>query len=133
MATLSTPSSAFNSVKVNVRLCGSVPRKELETLSLTKCIPPSVLFSRTPNTNSYLKGRDDNSSSCDKIEESPVGSQPNYTSHEERKLYRHALPRLALPEFEAPSWAVPATGESRLEVSTKSRRASSFFDGFFLN
>ena len=130
MATLTAPSSsAFNTVKVNVRLCGSVPRQELESLSLSKCVPQCVLSSRTLNTNSYLSGRDGDSSTSThhKIEDekmaSQLSSQLSGVEQQNHYHYRNA----PSPEFEAPAWAVPANGESRLEVSMEFVPLHAFF------
>lgn len=131
MATLTAPSSsAFNTVKVNVRLCGSVPRQELESLSLSKCVPQCVLSSRTLNTNSYLSGRDGDSSTSShrKIEDekmaSQLSSQLSGVEQQNHYHYRNA----PSPEFEAPAWAVPANGESRLEPITDTQMRQSSVD-----
>lgn len=121
MATLAAPSpSAFSSVKVNVRLCGSVPRQELSELTITK---PAPLSSRTLNTNSYLAGKygDSFNSTHHMIEDEKAAQQlcTQLSNIDERQQHTGPL-RPSLPEFEAPVWAVPASGESRLEVSMES-------------
>ena len=42
--------SAFSSVKVNVSLCGSVPRDEIQRLSLVSCAPLVLQSSSELNT-----------------------------------------------------------------------------------
>jgi hypothetical protein len=77
--------SPFAHVRVNVRLCGSIPRTEMD--------------------NAYLK-------------------QPLQTQQPHREISSHDLMShlqaqdytgSRLPTFEPPSWAVPASGEVRLE------------------
>jgi hypothetical protein len=118
MATIAdSTSSAFRTVRVNVRLCGSVPRQELESLSITK---PAPLSSRTLNTNSYLAGKygDETLSTHHPIEDEKtcIGQQ---LCAQLATMETHHRPnnssRQSLPEFDAPTWAVPGTGESRLE------------------
>mmetsp|Transcript_4081 Transcript_4081/g.11825 ORF Transcript_4081/g.11825 Transcript_4081/m.11825 type:complete len:347 (-) Transcript_4081:91-1131(-) len=115
MATLTSPSSAFSAVKVNVKLCGSVPRQELESLSLSRA---AVLASRSPNTNSCLVERDGNLP-CPVQEDDTMclASQlfTQLSNVEEKTNPRSGPLRPSAPEFEAPNWAVPAPGESRLE------------------
>eukprot|EP00934_Nitzschia_sp_Nitz4_P007294 Nitzschia sp. Nitz4//scaffold36_size144017//98549//99580//NITZ4_003105-RA/size144017-processed-gene-0.86-mRNA-1//-1//CDS//3329549513//7284//frame0 len=113
MATTVTanPTSAFSAVKVNIRLCGSVPRQEMDALSLTKCA--SVLSNRSLNTNSYLSTRcgDSQVSKSQFLVSKELSSQLNSV----RSKLEGIPQRSAAPEFEAPTWAVPATGEARLE------------------
>lgn len=120
MATLTTSSSAFSAVKVNVRLCGSVPRTELESLAISRNAPPRVLASRTPNTNSNALSQNSdflNSSLCPfKEEKAFVAAQLcKQLLINDDLQNQHILNRPSFPEFEAPTWAVPASGESRLE------------------
>lgn len=117
MATLTASSSAFSAVKVNVRLCGSVPRTELESLAISRSAPPRVLASRTPNTNAYAHSSDLlNSSLCSlKEEKSFVASQLCKQLLNKDDSQNRVVNRPSFPEFEAPTWAVPASGESRLE------------------
>jgi hypothetical protein len=139
MATLMAPSSSFNPVKVDVRLCGSVPRQELEALSLRKFTPQPNLPSRTPNTNPYLVERDGDFSfsSHHTIEDEKMAMQLSSQLSNQEEMhhyhYRNATSRPSLPEFEAPTWAVPAMGESRLEVSMELGPLHAFFSRSFRN
>ena len=129
MATLTASSSAFSAVKVNVRLCGSVPRTELESLAISRSAPPRVLASRTPNTNAYAHSSDLlNSSLCSlKEEKSFVASQLCKQLLNKDDSQNRVVNRPSFPEFEAPTWAVPASGESRLEVSMEESPSKSPF------
>ena len=107
-------SSALSPVKVNVRLCGSVPRQEMEALSLTKCAP---LMLRSPNTsnsntNTYMRKPQPKVVEDETDVALQLCSQLCSMSQQPQ-----TQPKRAAPTFEAPSWAVPANGESRLEVS----------------
>lgn len=120
MASLTAPSSsAFNAVTVNVKLCGSVPREEIQSLS-----SDPTFSSRTPHTNSYFAGRDGDSSSSQLmvIEDedtmaSQLCSQLSHVGQQQQHQSMSSSCRPSGPQFEAPTWAVPAVGESRLEVS----------------
>lgn len=127
--TLSSPSSAFGTVRVNVSLCGSVPRRELESLSLTSGRSSNVLSSRTLNTNSYLLEKNRDAPTSTQPKKSCIASELcSYLSNmREDHVHRTGPQRPSSLEFEAPSWAVPARGDSRLEVrrSMPSLRVSS--------
>lgn len=117
----STTSSAFCSVKVNVRLCGSVPRDEIDRMSLVNCAPLMLQSSQT------LK----NTTQCPEYNapsQSPREQQQSNMTLDEgdrvaaelctqlSNLQHQSSPtRIASPTYEAPGWAVPANGEARLE------------------
>jgi hypothetical protein len=130
MATATQPTSPPLSVKVNVRLCGSVPRQEMEALSLTKCAQLVLQSSHELHTSSYLAEHNASlhdlaglGSTVHTIEDkdsvaSQVCSQLcNMQRQQQYSQPAFAEPRRVSPTFEAPTWAVPARGESRLEVS----------------
>jgi len=99
------------SVKVNVRLCGSVPRNEMESMSLTQCAPSAP--SHGLCQGSY--------SGCSSLRPSPRTTEGSLRSELCAQLssmqgLSSLPPRAAAPSYEAPTWAVPAPGEARLEV-----------------
>ncbi|CAJ1959840.1 unnamed protein product [Cylindrotheca closterium] len=102
-------STTFNTCKVNVKLCGSIPRDE--NLSLVQCAP---LMLPSGPMNTYLSRSSRNSESsldCMSIDEGQnVASQlcSQLSSLEKQR----SQPR---NEYDAPGWAVPACGEARLE------------------
>jgi len=116
--------SPLNTVKVNVRLCGSIPRKEMEALSLNKSEPLVLHSSHEPNTSSYL-GKADSHQAHDslclkqRIMEEDVAlklcSQLSEMRGKQPDQQVTGLKRRVTPTFEAPTWAVPANGEARLE------------------
>lgn len=132
MATVAASSpSQLSSVRVNVRLCGSIPREEMETLSLTKCAPHVLRTLNGLNTSSYLAGTNGSSDDCVSMVSSTLhtigDNTNNMGSHLCSQLSKvqesESLPvsstmpqRRITPSFEPPSWAVPASGEARLEV-----------------
>jgi hypothetical protein len=77
--------SPFAQVKVNVRLCGSIPRTEMD--------------------NFYLKKQQQTQQQRLAIPSSDTISHPQEQPYSNSRL----------PTFEPPSWAVPAAGEARLE------------------
>lgn len=100
--------STFNTCKVNVKLCGSIPRDE--NISLVQCAP--LMLPSGPLSTSYL-------------------SQPSRTSQQEgmaiddgENVAAQLCSQLcslekqqtrSRNEYDAPGWAVPACGEARLE------------------
>ena len=117
--TLSTTTLAFGTVKVNVRLCGAVPRRELESLSLTNGLPANVLSSRTLNTHSYLTEKNRETTNLIQPKKSCIASELGsfLSNMDDSPWHRSGHCRPGSSDFEAPAWAVPAPGESRLEVS----------------
>lgn len=115
-------------VKVNVRLCGSIPRLALsEKLGLY--VPPSVqslpMFPSSPskqgNSSMFrLDGNKDENDAATKLC-SDLCSIRRQQQHESSQPQHNFYPvtttssRPMRPSYEAPSWAVPAKGESRLE------------------
>jgi hypothetical protein len=97
----------LNPVKVNIRLCGSIPREEMGSFSVIKTTPFELDDCSSPHTIE--------SKNCNM--ESLLCSQLSKMQQQET----HTIPLPALRQvsasFEAPSWAVPASGEARLEVS----------------
>jgi len=131
MATLT--SSALTPVRVNVRLCGSVPRQEMSSLSLNgdQSAPSVMRTSNDLNKHSPSSDLKNNGSSesWDSLEGSThhtiedtncvaallCSQLSNMQHHEEQPQAMQPLQRRITPTFEPPTWAVPATGESRLE------------------
>lgn len=124
--TTASPSitSPLSTVKVNVRLCGSIPRQELEALSLTKCAPNVLRSSHELNTSSYFaengsrEVREVPHSTHHTIEDDmalQLCSQLCDMHHRQQQQQVIASQRRVTPTFEAPTWAVPAQGEARLE------------------
>lgn len=133
MATLT--SSPLTPVRVNVRLCGSVPRQEMSLLSLNShqgaplVMPTSNDLSKQ-SSSSDLKNNV-SSESWDSLESSTLhtiddtncvaallcSQLSKMQHHEQEPQALQPLQHRLSPTFEPPTWAVPATGESRLEVS----------------
>jgi hypothetical protein len=127
MATATAPTlSPLPSVKVNIRLCGSIPRQEIEGISLTKCAPLVLLSSQERNTSPDVLRRSTHFTIEDNNNDDKNCVATQLCSHlcsmqqqrqQQQPQTATAPQRLVLPEFEAPTWAVPARGEARLEVS----------------
>jgi hypothetical protein len=109
MATAIAPSfiagSPLSQVKVNVRLCGSIPRQEMEALSLKQYHSRLHAAANTIDSDSVAD---------------VLCSQLSLMQHQQQRQPQSSIPQQRLPPtYEPPSWAVPADGEARLEVSTK--------------
>lgn len=99
--------SSFNSCKVNVKLCGSIPRNE--NLSLVQCAP--LMIPSGPMSTSYLSQPSRTSQDNMAIDEGEnVAAQlcSQLCSLEKQRTNSRN-------EYDAPGWAVPACGEARLE------------------
>jgi len=104
--------SAYNSCKVNVKLCGSIPREE--NLSLLR-IAPLVLPSG-PINSSYLSQSRHSSRTIQSQNGMAVDEGENVAAQLCAQLC--SLEKQQSPsrnEYDAPGWAVPACGEARLE------------------
>jgi len=105
-------SSAYNSCKVNVKLCGSIPREE--NLSLLGCAP--LVLPSGPINSSYLS-QSNHTSRTNKSQDAmhfDVGQ--NVAAQLCAQLCSLEKQRsVSRKEYEAPGWAVPACGEARLE------------------
>lgn len=90
----------FTQVKVNVRLCGSIPRTEMDSLCLKQQQSTAVPTSMH----------------CDTVAQQLCSQLSNFQQQQEQQHNQqlHSAPS-RLPTFEPPSWAVPAGGEARLE------------------
>lgn len=127
------PTQAFtNGVKVNVRLCGSVPRMALSMMNNQQ-----QPFNRSQNADAVLPAMPPLSSMkgqgcatkqlCSRLDiiqqeeqrnNAPKQQlQPLNQSQHQQKFSQGTLNhcRRPSPTYEAPSWAVPASGEARLE------------------
>ena len=99
--------STFNTCKVNVKLCGSIPRDE--NLSLVQCAP--LMIPSGPMNTSYLSQPSRTSQDSMAIDEGEnVAAQlcSQLCSLEKQQTNSRN-------EYDAPGWAVPACGEARLE------------------
>lgn len=105
-----------------MRLCGSVPRDEIEHLSLVNCGPlmlaslQSELQSRSCMEHSSPLQTRDSQDSMSIDYDDRVGAQ--LCSQLWSLQQDQAMPfssSIASPTYEAPGWAVPASGEARLE------------------
>jgi hypothetical protein len=85
-------SSHFTQVKVNVRLCGSIPRTEMDSVYRQQS-------QQQQNADSVAKQL------CSQL-----------STFQQQQQHSLSAPT-GLPTFEPPSWAVPASGEARLEVN----------------
>ena len=132
MTTSVIPShTTHNQVKVNVRLCGSIPRLAMSTQQEHLCLPQSLrtlpLFpaaSDQENSSPYRSSKDD-SVAASKLQSDLCNLQQQQSSSNQETQPQHnfypgtttsSRPR-SLNTYEAPTWAVPASGEARLEVS----------------
>ena len=125
-------------VKVNVRLCGSIPRLALsmqdESLNVPLSLRSLPLFpSSTSNQASSSLFRIDDTKKVNEAAnklcsdlwnmqqlQQQESSQPNKSTQPQHNFYPGTVSssRQRSPTtYEAPSWAVPASGEARLEVS----------------
>lgn len=138
-------------VKVNVRLCGSIPRQEMESLTLKQQQlqqnrPSDEVHSQYMSSATSLKAssiRDSMSLLTSALhqhqEAEEEGTRLGPLSSSSSFPPQHSVPAALNrkpPTFEAPSWAVPASGETRLEVCcfpvlTCSRGASLFCHRIF--
>lgn len=123
-------SSTCNPVKVNVRLCGSVPRDEIERLSLVSCAP-LVLQSSSRQLNTSRSCLDRNNllpkttdavaqdssriDKCDRVAAQLCSQLCDLQQHSLSSSSLMPPQRTVSPTYEAPGWAVPANGEARLE------------------
>jgi len=130
---------AYTNMKVNVRLCGSIPRVDLSPLmqqnqnqhpykannvtgSLNACslLPeiPASYSARTKENGSVAQQL------CSQLH--TIQQQQELSHHRKKEPINQAQhsnfhsqeatpPRRQSPTYEAPSWAVPASGEARLE------------------
>jgi hypothetical protein len=110
---VSPSASPLSPAKINVRLCGSMPRQEMESLSLLKCAQ-FVLQSESKPFTMAMKP------TVHTIEDKDcVASQLcHHLMSMRQQPENQSLSNANVPTFEAPSWAVTAQGESRLEVRT---------------
>jgi hypothetical protein len=105
---VSPSSSPLSPAKINVRLCGSVPRQEMECLSMCKR-PPFVLQSEIKPFTMKMKP------TVHTIEDKDCVASQLCHQLTSMRQQQESQSSSSAPTFEAPSWAVPAQGESRLE------------------
>ncbi|CAB9520403.1 Protein phosphatase 1 regulatory subunit 8 [Seminavis robusta] len=112
-----TPAAPLSPVRVDVRLCGSIPRSDMVTklgLRGAPC-PLSILTSADLNASQLAETNACDSSTLLKssISEGPVG---RFVAAQQRPMARiQSDLGPPAPVYEPPSWAVPARGEARLE------------------
>jgi len=131
-ATVLPSQTTQSQVKVNVRLCGSIPRLALsESLNIPPSLQTLPLFPSTSKQNNSTMFRvdvnkNDENEAANKLRtdlynircQQQVSSQPNQTSQPQHNFYPGTTTSsrpLRPTTYEAPSWAVPARGEARLE------------------
>lgn len=115
--------------KVNIRLCGSIPRLALSQPE-SVYVPPSLhslpVFPSSSNEENSslfrLGGIDAANKLCGELysirqQQQQEHSQANQTSQPQHNFYPGTTTssRPLRPSYEAPAWAVPARGEARLE------------------
>ena len=98
--------TSLSHVRVNVRLCGSIPRTEMDAESL-KHQQQQYLSQPPPLESSSSTMMTDNDSIAQQL-----CSQLSNIQQQQQQAPATAS---RLPTFEPPSWAVPASGEARLE------------------
>lgn len=126
--TSTTTSATVSSVKVNVKLCGSVPRDEIEGLTLVNCAPLVLQSSSSQQnasrsclnrTSSYLSNTTNNQDpTTNSVEDGDrVAAElcSQLCSFQQQPSQPIITDRRVSPTYEAPGWAVPACGEARLE------------------
>jgi hypothetical protein len=135
MSTAAVPhihlAKAYPKVKVNVRLCGSIPRVDLSSLMQHQhdSHPETPSSSSNTTQNQYNEGDCVVQKLCSHLY--TMQHQQQQQQQEEQAQHKLIQPqhifyneegispplRRQSPTYEAPSWAVPASGEARLEVS----------------
>jgi len=129
--------NAYTKVKVNVRLCGSIPRVDLSSLMQQE----QQQLQETPNRpqnadsksnslpeipSSYLFKTKEEDCVAQKLRSHLFTMQQEQAQQTKKPVrqpqhnfYSQGISpsRRQSPTYEAPSWAVPASGEARLEVS----------------
>jgi len=135
MTTSILPSHPTQSqVKVNVRLCGSIPRLALSMEQESLNIPPSLrslpMFPSSSDkgssslfeVDSSKKEQNDaanklRSKLCNMQQQQQQHAQVNRSTEPQHNFFPGTTSSSARsrPTYEAPSWAVPARGEARLE------------------
>lgn len=107
-----SPNNSPTSVRVNVSLCGSIPRKEMAVALKSSCAPllnlsPSDLNSSFISSNGPCY--DDSSVLL------PLKGLLGVVSRNSKIVLNRDENVLQQLNYEPPSWAVPACGEARLE------------------
>ena len=140
MTTAVAPAHPLSSqVKVNVRLCGSIPRQEMELMKQRQLQqqliheqnrPSNEIHSQYMSSTASLNASHVHDSlsllstalhqQCAEDEDTRLGLGPASSS----SVTATIAPRKP-PTFEAPTWAVPARGETRLEVRIDNNSLSS--------
>jgi len=132
--------NAYTKVKVNVRLCGSIPRVDLSSLMQQEQQQLQGSPNRPQNTDSnsnslpeipssYLFKTKEEDCVAQKLRSHLFTMQQQEQAQQTKEPVRQPQhnfysqgttpSRRQSPTYEAPSWAVPASGEARLEVRMK--------------
>lgn len=117
------PPSLTSAVRVNIRLCGSVPRDELESLSLGKrdshhdlCPTESLNGEQFPSGSGHCFDNAWDHTGRLSVQLSAKLSSVQSGQHlDSAGSLRFPPSHRTCPSFDPPSWAVPAQGEARLE------------------
>lgn len=120
MATTVAPSynagSPLSQVTVNVRLCGSIPRQEMESLTLKQHHYQSSKLSDRHAAISLAVNTIERDSAAGLL-----CSQLSIMQQQQHPQATSTLQSRSPPTYEPPTWAVPSRGEARLEVRTKEK------------
>ena len=100
--------SALPHIQVNVRLCGSIPRVDLSSQYTEEDCVVQKLCSHL-YTMQHQQQQQEEQAQHKLI-------QPQHIFYNKEGISPPSSRRQS-PTYEAPSWAVPASGEARLEVS----------------
>ena len=132
-ASVLTSCATQTQVKVNVRLCGSIPRLALsmmqqETVNVPSSLRSLPLFPSDNNEESSplneLDGsKKDEIGAAKQLRTKLFGMQKTQLSTQPQHHFYPGTTTSSIRRppttYEAPSWAVPANGEARLEVSVE--------------
>lgn len=113
MVTTHIQHDAEKAMSVNVALCGSIPRAHLtKGLGAAGQLAPALHPDKQTDCKRY---------GSDNI--TLLKARPSLQVPQNNENLRPSLPerQMLAHAFEAPSWAVPASGEARLEVRTATR------------
>lgn len=111
---ISSPSSAttLSPVRVDVRLCGSIPRSAMaDQLGLQGAPCPLSDLTSSDLNASYLAVANGSSGEWSTLKPSHGLASLVSQNHSMERIHQQAPP----PLYEPPTWAVPARGEARLE------------------
>lgn len=111
MVTTQIHQDSNKTMSVNVALCGSIPRANLVKASGGPCSLSSLMTDRQTDYNRCGNGK------LTLFSERNGGTEGQQNNENIRPMLSERQPFAQV--FDAPSWAVPAPGEARLEVGYK--------------